>query len=238
MTLVLIRTIILYFLVLIAIRIMGKSELSEMSPFQLVIIFMIAELAAIPIESNATPLLNGIAAIFALLFLQTLISIISIKCEWFKNLINGKPSILIENGEINQKELSALRITLNDLMEQLRIQNIPVLSDVEYAIMESNGELSVIPKADKKPVTVSDMKITKDPGALPLVLISDGVIYERNLDKLNITNKQFSRILAKHKIPSSKDVFLAFTDEEKLLHIYKSSKNKEKAKEIVVCEIS
>lgn len=238
MTLVLIRTIILYFLVLIAIRIMGKSELSEMSPFQLVIIFMIAELAAIPIESTAVPLLNGIAAIFALLFLQTLISTISIKCEWFKNLINGKPSILIENGEINQKELRALRITLNDLMEQLRIQNIPALSDVEYAIMESNGELSVIPKSAKKPVTASDIQLNRSPGFLPLVLISDGILYDKNLDKLNIDENKINQILKNNNIDSYKKVFLAFTDEEKMLHIYQSVKNNEKAKEVVTCEIS
>ena len=100
MALVLIRTVILYFLVLLTFRIMGKSELSEMSPFQLVIVFMIAELAAIPIESTTSSLLNGIAAIFALMFLQTLLSTIAVKCEWFKNFINGRPSILIEKGEI------------------------------------------------------------------------------------------------------------------------------------------
>lgn len=238
MALVLVRTIILYFLVLLTIRIMGKSELSEMSPFQLVIIFMIAELAAIPIESTSAPLLNGVAAIFALTFLQTLISMISIKCEWFKNLINGKPSILIENGEINQKELRALRITLNDLLEQLRIQNIAALSDVEYAVMESNGELSVIPKAGKKPLTPSDLGIIKDPGSLPLVLISDGVVYKKNLDKLSLTETKFKRLLTANKIHSFKEVFLAFSDEEKVLHIYKSINNGKHAKEIITCEIS
>lgn len=238
MAIVLIRTIVLYFLVLLTFRIMGKSELSEMSPFQLVVVFMIAELAAIPIESPSVPLFNGIAAIFALMFLQTMISTISVKSEWFKNFINGRPSILIENGEINQKELSSLRITLNDLLEQLRIKNIPVLSDVEYAVMESNGELSVIPKSDKKPLTVSSLKAPERNNYLPLVIISDGVIYKTNLEKVGIDEKKLDEILKKHRINSHKNVFLAFTDEELLLHIYISEHNREKAKEIAVCEIS
>lgn len=235
MILVLVRTIILYFLVLLTIRIMGKSELSEMSPFQLVIIFMIAELAAIPIESTSASLLNGVAAIFALMFLQTLISTISIKSEWFKNFINGRPSILIDNGTINQKELRNLRITLNDLMEQLRIKNISSLSDVDYAVMESNGELSVIPKPDKKPLTRADAGIDINDGVLPVVIISDGVLYKKNLYRLCWQENELQQILKQYDL-SCKDVFLAFADDEKKLHVYVSTEDKSTAKEYFVCE--
>lgn len=238
MAIVLIRTVILYFLVLLTFRIMGKSELSEMSPFQLVIVFLVAELAAIPIESPSVSLLNGIAAIVALMFLQTFISTIAIKCEWFKNFINGRPSILIEKGEINQKELRDLRITLNDLQEQLRIKDIYSFADVEFAIMESNGELSVIPKADKRNVTVSDLGIKEKEVYLPVVVISDGTVYERNLLKLNIDAGKLKDILKKYNLHSYKDVFLAFTDDEKNLHIYVSDETENKAKEIAVCGIS
>lgn len=216
---------------------MGKSELSEMSPFQLVIIFLIAELAAIPIESPSASLLNGIAAIVALMFLQTFISTIAIKCEWFKNFINGRPSILIEKGEINQKELRNLRITINDLQEQLRIKDIYSFADVEFAIMESNGELSVIPKSGKRTVTVSDMGIAENELYLPVVVISDGTVYERNLLKLNADIEQLQKILRRYNLHSYKDVFLAFTDDEKNLHIYISDEDENKAKEIAVCEI-
>lgn len=237
MALVLIRTVILYFLVLLTFRVMGKSELSEMSPFQLVIVFMIAELAAIPIESTSASLLNGIAAIVALMFLQTLLSTIAIKCEWFKNFINGRPSILIEKGEINEKELRDLRITLNDLQEQLRIKDIYSFADVEFAIMESNGELSVIPKAGKRNVTVSDMGIKENEVFLPVVVISDGTLYDRNLLKLNTSEEALKSILRRYNLHSYKDVFLAFTDDEKHLHIYVSDDKENKAKEIAVCEI-
>lgn len=237
MALVLIRTVILYCVVLLTFRVMGKSELSEMSPFQLVIVFMIAELAAIPIESTSSSLFNGIAAIVALMFLQTFLSTVAIKCEWFKNFINGRPSILIEKGVINQKELRNLRITLNDLQEQLRIKDIYSFSDVEFAIMESNGELSVIPKAGKRPATVSDMGINEHEVYLPVVVISDGTVYERNLLKLNIDSEKLKNILHKYNLHSYKDVFLAFTDDEKRLHIYVSDKTGDKAKEIASCEI-
>lgn len=238
MVIVFIRTIILYFLVLFTIRIMGKSELSEMSPFQLVIIFMIAELAAIPIESTSASLINGVIAVFSLMFLQTLISTISLKCEWFKNLINGKPSILIEKGEVNQKELRSLRITLNDLLEQLRIKNIYALSDVEYAIMESNGELSVIPKAEKKTLTPCDLDIHKQEGALPLVVISDGTLYRNNLNKIHCSETALHEILKKLNLSSYNEIFLAFSDAECKLHIFVSDSTHSKAKEIHVCEIS
>ena len=163
MTIILIRTVILYFIVLFVIRIMGKGELSKMSPFQLIVIFMIAELASIPIESPDVSMITGVTAIFALLFLQVFISFISIKSEKLKNFFNGKPSVLINKGDINYKELNKLRITINDLMEQLRIGNMSAVSEVEYAVMESNGELSVIPKARKKPLTAEDMSISKQP---------------------------------------------------------------------------
>lgn len=235
MILVLVRTVILYLLVLFTIRIMGKSELSEISPFQLVVIFMIAELAAIPIESTSASLFNGVIAIFTLMFLQTLISTISIKCEWFKNFINGKPSILIDRGDINRKELRNLRITLNDLMEQLRLKSIYSLSDVEYAIMESNGELSVIKKAAKASLTRSDVGIEKENGVLPMIIISDGILYKRNLYRMKWQERDLEDLLSNHKL-SYKDIFLAFSDERKRLHVYVLSEDKATAKELFVCE--
>ena len=119
LTIILIRTVILYMVILFVIRIMGKAELSKMSPFQLIVSFMIAELAAIPIESPDVSMITGVTAIFTLLFLQVFISFLSIKSERIKNIFSGTPSIIIDNGEINLKEMKKLRITTNDLLEQL-----------------------------------------------------------------------------------------------------------------------
>ena len=214
------RTLILYVLVLVSMRLMGKSELSKMSPFQLVIVFMIAELAAIPIDDPAVSLVNGVMAIFTLMFLQILISYLSIKSERFKNFVTGKPSILIDKGRLNVKELRRLRITSTDLMEQLRLENCPSLSDVQYAIMESNGQLTVIPKADFQPLKPRDMKLAVSEETLPVILISDGTLYSRNLLLVGISEKVFHNQLAAKGLQSIQDIFLAFCDEDKKIHIY------------------
>ncbi|MCI6854558.1 MAG: DUF421 domain-containing protein [Firmicutes bacterium] len=225
MLIVAIRTFVLYIIVLIAVRIMGKSELSKMSPFQLVIVFMIAELAAMPIDDPTTSLINGVMAIFTLMLLQVLISFLSIKSEKFKNLVSGKPSILIEKGKLNIKELSKLRITSTDLLEQLRLENCPSLSNVEYAIMESNGQLTVIPKAEEKPLTPKDMGLTVNEGLLPMIVISDGTLYVKNLLVAGISEEMFRQKLAGAGISSYENIFLAFYDENKVFHVYLHSEN-------------
>ena len=225
MLIVAIRTFVMYLILLRAVRIMGKSELSKMSPFQLVIIFMIAELAAIPIDSADASLINGIIAITTLMFLQVLISFLSIKSESFKNFISGKPTILIENGKLNIKELAKQRISSTDLLEQLRIENCPSISDVDYAILESNGQLSIIPKAQNRPVTPKDMKLAVSDGVLPAIVVSDGNIYERNLLMAGIDMINFEKKLKSVNISSVKDIFLAFCDSEKIIHIYTCSED-------------
>lgn len=232
MAIVLIRTVILYLTVLFVIRIMGKGELSKMSPFQLIVLFMIAELASIPIESPDISMITGVSAIFTLMFLQVLISYISIKNEKFKNFFNGKPSVLINKGDINHKELKSLRISVNDLMEQLRIGNMPAISDVEYAIMESNGELSIIPKAEKKPLTPEDMSIKKQSEIMPVVFISDGIMYRKNIQQSQWTEKQLLQKLSSMHIKDYTKVFLAFCDGNSQLHIYMHNKDESLAKEI------
>ena len=223
MLIVAIRTFILYAAVLFAVRMMGKSELSKMSPFQMVILFMIAELAAIPIDSTSASLINGVMAIVMLMFLQVFISWLSTKCEWFKDFVTDKPSILVEKGRLNIKELKKLRITNTDLMEQLRLENCPSLSDVQYAIMESNGQLTVIPKAQNKPVTPKDIALAVTEGVLPMLIVSDGKLYEKNLLSLGLSRDAFDAKLKKSGIESYQNIFLAFFDENKQIHAYLAS---------------
>ena len=220
MLIILIRTVFLYFVVLFVIRVMGKSELSKMDPFEMVILFMIAELAAIPIESLDIPLINGAAAIITLLFLEVLISFLSTKSHKFNVLLNGKPSILIDQGKLNMKEMKNQRITIDDLMEQLRLKNFPSIADIEYAVLEANGDLSVIPKPDKAPLTPKDMNITKSSQIMPMVLISDGKLYGRNLKLLGKEESYLKKELAKAKITEYSQVFLCFFDESRQLHVY------------------
>ena len=220
MLIVAIRTLIMYAALLFSVRMMGKSELSKMSAFQLVVVFMIAELAAIPIDSTDASLINGLVAIFTLMFLQVLISYISTKSEGFKTLISGRPSILIEKGKLNVRELSRLRISITDLLEQLRIQDCPSICDVQYAIMESNGQLSVIKKAVDKPVTPKDIDLAVSEGVLPAIIISDGNLYDRNLIYSGVDLVSFENRMSSAGIKDIKKVFLAFCDENKQFHIY------------------
>lgn len=214
MIIVFIRTLILYLVVLFALRMMGKSELSKMSTFQMVVLFMIAELASIPIDEPSSSLINGAMAIFTLLFLQVLLSYISLKNEKFKNFINGRPSVIIDKGMINVKEMQRLRITINDLFEQLRLGNCPCISDVEYAVMESNGELSIIAKTDME--------------KLPLILISDGTVYEENLEKAATDYNTLLCMLQAKGIERLDEVLVAFYDGKKMFHVYPVPGSKQK----------
>lgn len=233
MLIILIRTIILYFVVLFVIRIMGKAELSKMDPFEMIILFMIAELAAIPIESLDIPLLNGVAAILTLLFLEVSLSFLSIKSKRINSLLNGKPSVIIDKGRINEKELRSQRITLDDLMQQLRLKNYPSMADVDYAVLEANGDLSVIPKPEKAPLTPADMDIASSSEVIPMVLISDGALYQNNLKRLGKEENYLKKELSKAKITDYSQVFLCFCDEKGQLHVYPKGKSRNDLKKEV-----
>lgn len=234
MLVVFVRTILLYLIVLFVIRMMGKAELSKMSPFQMVVVFMIAELASIPIESPEVSMITGVTAIFTLMFIQILISYVSLKNEKLKNFFSGKPSVLIDKGQINHKELKSLRITINDLMEQLRLGSAASISEVEYAIMESNGDLSIIQKSGNKPLTAKDMAMEKPREIMPVVFISDGIMYRKNIKISNWTEKQLAGELAMLGIHDHKDVFLAFCDGNSKLHVFICDNDSAYAREITV----
>lgn len=233
MLIILIRTIILYFVVLFVIRVMGKAELSKMDPFEMVVLFMIAELAAIPIESLDIPLLNGAAAILTLLFLEVSLSYLSIKSPKINKLLNGKPSVIIDRGNINEKELKNQRISIDDLMQQLRLKNYPSLADVDYAILEANGDLSIIPKPEKAPLTRDDMGFETSSTIMPMVLISDGELYQNSLKLLGKEEGYLKKELLKAKLTDYSQVFLCFYDENRQLHVYPKGKSRKDLKKEV-----
>lgn len=221
MIIILIRTLLLYIFVLFCLRLMGKGELSEMQPFELVIILMISELASLPMEDTAIPLINGFVSIIALLFIQVVISYINLKSEKARSIICGKPSILINNGNINEREMQRLRINMNDLLEQLRVKEYYNIADVEFAILETNGDLSVIPKANKQPVTLDDMHITPSYTGLPLSLVIDGHINEENLKKFNRSMSWLKSQLKAKGIQNTKEVLFCFVDTNSKIYIQK-----------------
>lgn len=206
------RALILYILVVIVMRIMGKRQIGQLQPFELVIAIMISELAAVPMQNTGIPLVNGIIPILTLLAIQLLISFLSIKSIRFRALICGKPTVLIENGIIRESALRKELYTLHDLLEQLRINNCPNISDVEYAILETNGQLSVIPKPQKKPLTPGDINIQPQAEGIALDLIIDGRIMGENLKIAGKDLKWLQSQLHTNNFSGPEDIFYACMD--------------------------
>jgi len=191
-----------------------------MQPFELVIMIMIAELAATPMENLNIPLINGIIPIIALLFTQVLVSYMSLKSQRFSNFICGKPSILIHKGRINQSEMRRLRINIDDLLEALRNKDYFNISDVEYAILETNGQMSVIPIPDKRPVVISDLNPNGNfkEEELPVTLIINGVLSDTKLRKTGYDQRWLMDQLKKQNIDNIESVFFAFLSSDRVFY--------------------
>ena len=180
----LIRTIVLYLLVLLVMRLMGKREIGQLQPFELVISIMIADLASIPMSDVGVPIFNGIIPILGLLVMHLIISIINIKSIKARKVICGKPRILIYRGKIDEKALRKERFTINELEERLRGNNVVNLGDVEYAILETSGQVTVIQKPEKRTTIPEDFQIQPEYEGIPYDLVIDGKIMEKNLQAL------------------------------------------------------
>lgn len=179
-----IRAIVLYIIVLVVMRLMGKREIGQLQPFELAIAIMIADLASIPMTEIGIPITKGIIPILGLLVMHLLISFINLKSIKLRELICGKPSMLIYRGKIDEKVLKKERFTINELQERLRGNNIVNIGDVEYAILETNGEVTVIQKPNKRNSIPEDFNIMPDYEGIPYDLVIDGVIMEENLEKI------------------------------------------------------
>ena len=224
---VFVRTLILYTIVIIVMRFMGKRQIGQLQPFELAIAIMISELAAVPMQDTGIPLINGIIPILTLLVSQLIISFISLKSIKFRGIICGRPRILIEKGKIVEKNMRKEMYTLNDLLEQLRIKDTPNIADVEFAILETNGQISVIPKPEKSLVTAGDMKIVTVSEGLPLDIIIDGKIIEHNLLTAKIDVPWLMSVLKKKGVNNTEDIFFANIDANK--NIFFQLKEKEKS---------
>ena len=178
------RSVVLYIIILIVMRLMGKREIGQLQPFELVIAIMIADLASIPMTEIGIPIQNGIIPILGLLFMHLIISIINMKSINARQIICGKPTILIYRGKIKENVLIKERITMNELEERLRSVSISSLGDVEYAILETSGQLTVIPKPNKRNTIPEDFGIQPEYEGIPYDLVIDGIIMEDNLKSI------------------------------------------------------
>lgn len=178
------RAILLYIIVLIVMRLMGKREIGQLQPFELAISIMIADLASIPMTDTGVPISNGIIPILGLLVMHLVISVVNLKSIKAREIICGKPRILIYRGRIDEKALKKERFTINELEERLRGNNVVNLCDVEYAILETSGNITVIQKPEKRNTIPEDFNIVPDYEGISYDLVVDGKIMDENLKKL------------------------------------------------------
>ena len=181
MLIIFLRSIVLYIIVLIVMRLMGKREIGQLQPFELAIAIMIADLAAVPMAETGIPIRNGIIPILGLLVMHLIISFLNLKSMKIREILCGKPAILIYRGKIDEKVLKKERFTLNELQERLRSSNVVNLGDVEYAILETSGQVTVIQKPDKRTTIPKDFNITPEYEGIPYDLVVDGKVMYKNL---------------------------------------------------------
>ena len=178
------RAIVFYILVLVVMRLMGKREIGQMQPFELAISIMIADLATLPMTETGVPISNGIIPILGLLVMHLTISMLNLKSTKAREIICGKPAILIFRGKVDEKVLKKERFTINELEERLRTNNIFNIGDVEYAVLETSGQVTVIPKPNKRATTPEDFNIEPKYEGIPYDLVVDGKVMYKNLEKL------------------------------------------------------
>ena len=208
-----VRTIVLYFIIMVGIRAMGKRQIGELEPIELVLMLLISDLAAVPMQDFGIPLLNGALPIATLLSLSMLLSFFSMKSIRFRRLVCGNPTTLIKDGVIQQDALRRNRFTLDELLEELRAQSVTDLTTVKYAVLETNGQLSVLLYPDDAPVTPRQLgKPVKDDVFIPVVLVNDGRVLRTGLKDKGLDEAWLDRTLRAQGFHSAHEVLLLTID--------------------------
>lgn len=212
MSIILIRAIILYIVVILAIRLMGKRQLGELQPSELVITILVSNIATLALEDTSIPLMMGIIPIFILVTLDVIMSFITLKSRRVRKLVSGNPKIIIQNGTINQKQLKELRFSLDDVMESLREQSIFDINEVQFAIVETTGKISVYQKFGNQASTNNDNNIEGESKNPPQIIVDDGVLLEDSMNSVKKSKQWLAQVLNKEKIEIS-DIFMLSADE-------------------------
>lgn len=206
-----IRTVILYVFVILAIRLMGKRQISDMQPSELVVTMMISDIASLPMQNTSQPLLSGVVPVLVLVSLELTVSAVMLKSRLFRKLISGSPVVVIEDGRLLQRQLKRLRLTTDELCAQLRQQNVFSLQDVQYCIVETNGVLSVLEKPSKRVPNAEESGIVIADNKMEAVVVSDGAWVESSLRLCGSTRQEINNILQKKQIKLN-EIFLMTMD--------------------------
>ena len=214
MAIVLIRTLIIYLTLLITMRLLGKRQLGEMELSELVLASLIADLAAHPLQDIGIPLINGLVPVLTLFCCEVFISAITMKSIGLRALLFGKPSLIIQRGQILQKQMQANRFTLDELMQELRMQGIFDISRVQYAILETNGTLNVMPCPEDKPATARMLGINVEDESYPSIVINNGRVLENNLKWLGFDTNWLRKKLKEEGFDRAESIYLMVADRE------------------------
>ena len=214
---IIIRAILIYLIVLLVFRLMGKRQIGQMQPFELVLTLIIADLATIPMAEISVPVLHGIVPLLTLVLLHFILTLISRKSLKVAKVLSGKPIIIINPKGIDYNAMKKLNLSIEDLFEMLRGCGYFDISQIEYAIMETNGKVSVLPKSEFTPVNNKDIKNKVERTLLPLILINEGVVINSNLKQLNITIENIKEVIRKKinlKDIKIKDILIFIVNEK------------------------
>ena len=218
-----IRSIIIYFLVLIVFRLMGKRQLGQMQPFELVLTLILADLATIPMAEMSVPLLHGVVPLLALLVIHYVITMLSKFFPKFSELISGKPVIVINQDGIDYEAIKKLNLSIDDILESLRGAGYFSVDEVLFAIMETNGKVSVLPKAEQTPVVRQDLNISSVENSLPVILVSEGKILQDNFQQIKVKKEDVLNYIKKLEVNIKKILIFTLDNNGK---VYMQEKNK------------
>ena len=206
------RTLLLYIAVIAAIRLMGKRQIGDLDPSELVVTILVSDLAAVPMQDLGIPMVSGLVPIATLIVLEILLSFLALKSRPFRRLLNGQPAIIIRGGKLDIQKLRQMRLTTDEVIETLRKQNVASVADVKYGVIEPDGTLAVIPRQAKQPVTADMLGLSPRDAGLPLVVVSDGKLVNRSLQLLHLDPRDIENRLNNQSIALS-DVFLMTLDD-------------------------
>ena len=213
MVTIVLRAIIIYLIVLLIFRIMGKRQIGQMQPFELVLTLIIADLATIPMAEVSVPVLHGIVPLFTLTILHFILTLISKSSTWFSKFISGKPVIVINPKGIDYKAIKMLNLSIDDILAALRNCGYFSIAQVQYAIMETNGKISVLPKAEFSPATNGDLETGAEDSFIPITLINEGKFMEENLKLAGVERSKLEEIIKSKGCKSYTDVLLFSVDQ-------------------------
>lgn len=222
---ILIKGLIIYSMLTVAIRFMGKRQIGELQPGELVITMVLSEIATMPLQDDKFPVLSGVSLVFLFVTLELLSSFLAMKFRPYRTLIQGHSVLIIKDGHLLKKNLSLIRYSTDDLLEALRLKDVFDISQVQYAYIETNGSVSVRLKKSQEPITPKVLNVPCRENALPCLVISDGKVIDRDFDLCNMTPQKLDKILRKNNLTVS-EVFLMTADSQGNIYTVRKAEKK------------